>query len=113
MNVQDLIKEKLGVSIVEYTNREVSQIPAVAGRILSPHAGRLGFLLVNLSANDVYIGPFPDVSASKGIFVSPNGGSVSINYLEDFTLGTKDWYGVSAIASNCLIIEMVIQRGEG
>lgn len=108
MSVQDLIHKMIGASVVTYTNRVVTQIPATAGIIAEQDAGRVGLLVVNLGATDAYIGPFPEVSASKGIYVAAGGGSVRLIHTEDFDLPTQRWYGYSAVATNCLIIELVL-----
>lgn len=111
MNVQQIIEQKLGASIVEYVNREVSQIPATAGIIAKQDAGRTSLIVVNLGATDAYIAPFPRVSSSLGIFVAAAGGSVRITMEDDYTLPTKAWYGISSAATACLILELVIAKG--
>ena len=111
MNVQGLIVKRLGVDVIAQVGGLVTSIPVTAGQLLQNNPNRVGFLLVNLGATDAYVGPFPDVSVNKGIFVAASGGSLKVEYTEDYILPTYDWYGIAAIATNILIMEMLIERG--
>lgn len=73
---------------------------------------RLGFTFVNLSVNDMYIGPFADVASSKGIKAGPNGGSIALVWFEDFEIVGREWFAIATgAASNLLLIELIATSG--
>lgn len=83
-----------------------------ASRIVPQNANRLGLVIVNLSANNVFIAFDNQVSASHGIFLAPNGGSISMNYKDDFELVGFEVFGIaSAAGSNIYCIEVIGERG--
>lgn len=49
----------------------------------------------NLGGNTVYFGLSPEVSATNGIPLNPNGGTVSLSVFEDGMLPTREWFAVS------------------
>ncbi len=111
--LEQLTIDRFKVTVVPYVNREISSVGTAATRFLRQTPDRLGFDFVNLSPNDMYVGPFPTVSPSKGIKVGPNGGSCSLIWIEDFELCGEEWFCVASAAnSNLLIIEHVAIQGE-
>jgi len=106
--LSEAIIKELGFETQEFENRLVNQIPVAAAKIVTTNADRLVLIFVNLGVNNAYIHFNNDVSATNGIEVSANGGSVAMNYKEDFSLVGREWYG-SAPAGlvNCLILEVI------
>lgn len=69
-------------------------------QVLKPDTERVQFLIVNLSANDVYLGFDANVSATRGILCPANGGMLALNVVDDFELTTMPIYIYSAAAGN-------------
>ena len=65
---------------------------------------RVQLTLVNLSANTIYIAPTPAVSASRGIFLGANGGSVTMSVVEDGILPSLQWYALATAAASSLYV---------
>lgn len=108
---RDLVQERFGAPVNPVVNRSGSSVDATAARIFVNDPDRLGFLVVNLSVNDLYIGPFPDVSSTKGIRLGPNGGNVSLVWFEDFEITAWEWFAIgSAAATTYLAIEYLSGR---
>ncbi len=109
--LRKLTVDRFSVAVIPITNPEISSVGLAAARVLRQNPDRLGFNFVNLSVNDMYLGPFPDVSATKGIKVGPNGGSLATIWIEDFESVGQDWFVIAtAAASNLLMIEYVAEQ---
>jgi hypothetical protein len=64
-------------------------------------------MVMNLSLNEVYIGPFGDVSATRGVRLGPSGGFMRLTHREDFSLVGYEWYAVATgAASDVLVLEV-------
>lgn len=105
----DLIRQRLGAPTYPEDNRLTSTVGVAAQQVLKQSPARVWLLIVNLSASDIYVAPFPDVSTSKGILLSPAGGSLSLNYVDDMDLVSVAWFAIATgAASNVLIEELLI-----
>lgn len=68
---------------------------------------RLGLVMINSGANDIMLALDSGVSSTNGIRLGANGGSVSMNVTQDFTLCTRAWYALSLLgASQLTVIEL-------
>jgi hypothetical protein len=111
-NARDLIENEYGVRTTEVENPLITASGAAATRVFSNNPRRLGIVLINLSANVVYLGLGADVAAAKGIYLAANGGNVSMNIQDDFTLPTREWWVISpAGASNIYSLSEEILGG--
>lgn len=111
--LRKLTVDRFGVAVIPVTNPEISSVGVAAARVLRQNPDRLGFNFVNLSPNDMYVGPFADVSSSKGIKVGPNGGSLATVWIEDFESVGVEWFVLAtAAASNLLMIEYVAEQAQ-
>jgi hypothetical protein len=83
----------VGVSVVE---------------ILSSNPNRVSILIVNLSLNNLYISPQNDVSATKGIYIAPSGGAITLQWDRDFELVSQPFFAIaSGAASDVFILENI------
>lgn len=98
-----MVTERFGRPVTPFENRTVSQVGNTAIEILRQDPDRLGFVIINLSVNDLYIGPFQNVSATKGIKIPPSGGSAVIIWDEDFESVGKQWYGLASAAASAVL----------
>jgi hypothetical protein len=74
--------------------------------IVQNNPERVNLLIINLSANTVYIRPNGVPSATAGIVLAPSGGSFSTNMLEDLVLPS---YAYSALATGAASALLVIE----
>jgi len=108
---RELVLARFGAPVNPVVNRSTASVGATATRLFINDPDRLGFLVVNLSINDLFIGPFPDVSATKGIRLGANGGNVSLVWFEDFEITAWEWFAIgSAAATTLLAIEYLSGR---
>lgn len=76
--------------------------------ILKNNPNRLAVIIINVGANNSYIGFDQNVSSTNGIFLAANGGSLSINYQQDLTLSQYEMNAISITApSTFYVIELL------
>ena len=89
---------------------ELTEVEATAtigttfGQVVPSNPDRLGLLIINLSANTVYVSINSDVSATNGIRLGATGGSVSFNVTDDGMLLTRTWYGLATGAGSSIYV---------
>ena len=104
-----LIDEEFGAETEPRINPLRSSIGTTALQLFAQNPNRVAFHLVNLSSNTMYVGPFADVSASKGYRVGPGGGTLISRYQIDWHLTGNEWYVVATASSSSLLsVEIVI-----
>lgn len=75
--------------------------------VIEGDADRLGLLILNLSVNEIYVSIDNSVSATNGIRLGANGGSIALNVTDDGMIQTRTWYGLSTGAgSACYVLEL-------
>ena len=107
--IQALIDQLFGISTETRDNPLVTQAEVTVTRVLNANPSRLGFTLVNLGANVVYLWSDAAVSTTRGVRLSGSGGTATAKYDEDFSRVGYSWYaiadgGVSAIALQEVLI---------
>lgn len=106
-----LVLNRFGAPVNPVVNKSTASIGVAASRLMINDPDRLGFLVVNLSANDLYIMIDAQVSTTRGIKAGPNGGSISVVWFEDFEICAWEWFAVaSGAASPVLVIEYLSGR---
>jgi len=101
-----LVLNRFGAPVNPVINKTTSSIGVTSSRLMINDPDRLGFLVVNLSVNDLYIMVDQNVGATRGIKAGPNGGSVSVVWFEDFEICAWEWFAVaSGAASAVLVVE--------
>jgi len=104
-----LLQAQLGAATFTATNRELSSVGATAARLLRQSPYRASFLVINLSPDTLFCGPFVDVSTTKGVRLGPNGGSLVVRWHEDFSLVSYEWFVISdGVASRLLTMEQLL-----
>lgn len=73
---------------------------------------RVQVVVVNLSANTVFIGWRSTVSAANGVRLGANGGSASFNADDDATLPTRQLFGVATGAASQIYILTLRRESE-
>jgi hypothetical protein len=70
---------------------------------------RVVLSIVNLSSGVAYVALSPAVSATRGIALAANGGSITITADDDGELVTRAWYALATLASSPLY-RIVVRR---
>ncbi len=110
----DLVRGHLGVPTFTRENPEVSTVGVTPVTVLRQNPNRVAFTIVNLSAVEVFLRPLQNPSATVGILVGPGGGSLTLDWLEDFDLCGYEWRAVAnAAASPVFVLEWLLQREPG
>lgn len=108
-SLDELLQAEFGFRSSPIINRTTSSIATTATKLMNNNPKRVYATIVNVSANDVYIMLDNTVSSSRGIFLSPNGGSTVLKWREDFHLLSHEWYAIAiGAAADILVIEGVI-----
>lgn len=108
--LSDLLLDRFKVKTETLVNHLVAAVGVAAIPVLLNHPDRLGFVMINLSANIVYISPLPTVLATAGIMLAANGGAVSMVWDEDFELVSHEWYGIATGAASAVFITEIIGK---
>jgi hypothetical protein len=113
--LKELLEAKLGVRTYTRINRATSAVGVAVGRVLLNSPNRVSAVLVNLSANTIYVSPDGSPSATHGIRLGPSGGSLILKWDEDFSLCGYEWNALaSGAASDIFILEqLILSGGEG
>jgi len=106
--LSDLLRAKFHVKTRELINPVVAAVGVAAIPVARNNPDRLAFVMINLSANIVYISPLPGVLATAGIRLDPNGGLISMVWDEDFELVSHEWYGIATAAASAIFVSEVI-----
>jgi hypothetical protein len=110
-SLADLVREELGVPTFLSTNRVTATVGVAAEQVFRQTPARVWLFIVNLSLNTVYVGPFNNPSATRGIQLNPSGGFMQLDYREDMDLVGYEWFGVATgAASAVLCLELLTQN---
>ena len=89
----------------ELTEDETSvTVGTAVSTVIGSNPDRLGLLILNLSANTVYVSIENSVSATNGIRLGANGGSVALNVTDDGMIQTRTWYGLATGAGSSVYV---------
>lgn len=77
--------------------------------VLGANPKRLGFTIVNMGANILWLAPRDSVADDFGIELVPNGGIINMIWNEDFELVSLPWYGISVAAPGTTIFVVEVQ----
>ena len=101
--LSDLIAAEVGRPTVPVFDPLVTSVGTSVVRVLDPGPDRVSFIIVNLSAVAIYVAPRLGVSATSGIRLAPNGGSLSLSWRDDFHLVGWEWYAVADAAASAIL----------
>jgi hypothetical protein len=102
-----LITEEFGVKTRVNENPVTNSVGTSFVEILRNNPDRLAFIVVNLSANEVYLGLERDVSASKGIRLNANGGILSMTFKEDLATVGRAIFALASGAGSTIYVQEV------
>lgn len=97
------VKSRGKVSTVEVG----TDLPAT--KIVGNNPNRVGLTIVNYSSTIKYVSFEQSMGLTQGVYLAPEGGSISLNWQYDFDIVGWGWYGVSAGAAGSVnIIEVIM-----
>lgn len=96
MPLRDLIDKRFGIKTRAVECPENSEVGTSAALLLKNNPNRLSFLVINLSANVIYLGLTGGVASSRGIRLNANGGMASMIFDEDFDAVGWAWYAIAS-----------------
>lgn len=101
-NVQDLIRGEFGApAIIEQDPDNDGDIGTTSELLLRRDPNRAGLFIINLGSNTVLLNPGGQpATATRGIRLDANGGSISMNWRDDFVLPTEEWHAIAITASS-------------
>ena len=73
-------------------------------KLVNNNPDRVGLIMINLGANDVYIALNNGVSTTNGIKLPANGGNVTMTVRDDFTLPGREWDGITNAATSAMYV---------
>lgn len=91
--VAEFARRKWGGELAEIV--ETSQIGTSVAELLGGDPERVSAVIINLSANTLYVSPRVDVSATSGIRLAANGGSITMDADNDGVLPSRQWYALA------------------
>mgnify|MGYP001174384381 CR=1 FL=1 len=92
----------------ELTEREATTtVGTTISSIVESNPDRLGLLILNLSTNTVYVAIENNPSATNGIRLGANGGSVAFNVTDDGMIQTRAMFALATgAASSVYVLEL-------
>lgn len=101
-NLRDLVEGRLGAKTEFALNRAGATVGVAAEEVLRNDPRRLAATIVNLSAGAIFVAPGRTVSATSGIRLAPNGGSLALTWDEDFDAVGVEWFGIAELAASAV-----------
>lgn len=100
-------EQELGGPCVEYETYPTCQTSPMS--LVHGSGDRVGLIIINLGLNPVNIGLFASITATNGILLAPQGGLVSMTVRDDFTLPSREWWGIATGGTSQLYILEVVR----
>ena len=106
-SLAEFLAARYGVLTEAKDNPVTNVAGTTVATFLRQNPKRLAFVVVNLGGLPVYVGFTGDLSATKGIYLAPNGGNLFSNFREDFHLVGYEWYCYAAAANTPIYVQEV------
>lgn len=107
MTLQGLLLQQFKVKTRQTINPEISTLTGGVDKVLGNNPNRLAWVIINLGSDTAYLGFTLDVSANKGIAVSPNGGFASMIWDEDFETVGYELFCKGTASDVLYVVEVV------
>lgn len=77
-------------------------------QVCNNNPDRVGLVVVNLGSFDVFVWTDNSVSTTKGVRLTANGGVMTLNVKDDYTLVAEQWIGIGSGGAALLgVLEVV------
>lgn len=103
----------------DYTSRflgglvnELESYPALtvaSSQVVGQNADRVGLIIQNIGNNGCFLSTVQPASITSGIFLTPQGGFLTLNVTEDFTLCARAWFAVTSVSTSQLYVLEIIR----
>lgn len=100
--LSDLIKTRFGIETRNVESPVGSVVGVASAPLLPNNPDRVALVIINLSANLIYISPQDPAGAANGIRLDANGGWRSLVWDEDFELISHQWFAIAAGAGSAV-----------
>lgn len=101
-------RDQFGGVAVENENTVAVNTSVVSA--INGNGDRLGLLIMNLGSANVFVAISSAVSGSFGTLLGANGGFISMNVKDDFTLQTRQWFAVCPSGGPSTIYTLELTR---
>jgi len=108
MTLQQLLDDQFKVKTRANENPVVAAIGLTEIQVLANNPNRLAWILINLSANTIYLALSRGVGATRGITVTGNGGIASMMWNEDFQMTGYEVFGIATGAASAIYVLEVV-----
>lgn len=108
VSLHGLINQRFGVRTRHKENDSTTAMTTAEARVLRNDSARLAATIINLGQVDVFVRPNTGPSATVGIRIGPNGGSMALIWDEDFNMVGLEWFGVTDAGVSTLYISEVV-----
>lgn len=103
-----MLQSNFGIATSYNINPIVNQVQTTLTKLLSYNPNRVGLVMMNNGAVNVYASPLNTVTVGNGLILVPGGGGISLVWDHDFELVTLEYFGIAdGAASNIFILEVV------
>lgn len=111
-SVYELVAREFGVEVDVVDSRDATSVGTTDVIVARNDPRRVGLIVVNLSANVVYLRPLQPASTTTGIRLTSNGGTVLMNWRADMVMPALEWHGIADGAGSAIfVLEVLIGRG--
>lgn len=107
-SLADLIEREFGFAVHPELNRLTDSCETTATKLTSNNPRRVGLTVINLGTTALYLTPDNAPSASRGIYIGPNGGSMTLDWRVDMTLISYDWWGIAITSADPVFVQEVV-----
>jgi hypothetical protein len=73
-------------------------------------ANRVSLWISNNSAGWMYVLDDPNVSASNGFYVAPNGGTHIMQFRDDYHIPSLEWWAIAQNADSAITVKEIISK---
>lgn len=103
-----LLLKEYGVRTHPGIESGVVSVGVAVTKLVSNNPNRLNLSFSNISTSTVYVFTDNQVSANRGFLLASGGGSLGLDWRDDLTLVSNDWYAIALSAgSNVTVLETV------
>jgi hypothetical protein len=102
--LHQIIDRLFGIRTHSRETETVSGTTGVTVQIAGNDPKRVSIVILNLSGNAIWISPNNRTSITRGIYLAPNGGSMSLTWDRDFELCCSEWHAISAAGGDVLYV---------
>ena len=104
MALSRYVEKTFGMKTRSIVNPVVASCQIAITQLLRNNPDRLGYIIVNLGANDMLVSFDEHPAANRGIFVANGGGILSLNVNDDYELVGYPVYGTAPLGATAIFV---------